>query len=373
MTIAGLNSTTLTLAANALDRWQGARRGLFASTPWWVVVAGLVLLGATIYGVWKLYQRHNEKQAWDEFHQLCRSNGLRDAEQQALRLVIDVAGVSYPPLLFDRDAFETSIDRLHDSERYSVLPAEARNAIDAQLQLVREKLSFSEKRLSEGPTTRQCATGGSVSILVDPEKPEIEGELDGVTENRLIVNLHKMAIFRDGQALVVRYSHNGIIWEFDSRVITYQDGNLYLDHSERIRPINRRSFPRIPVNMPAQIALMPYLQDSLDTQPEYVSGRLVELAGPGFVLDAPMEVKPNYRVLVHVEMHPDKVIETAGRVLRSAPASTEGRWLFVAEMMGLNEAEIADLTRETNQAARRQPEFRTAASDPVAAGGEATS
>lgn len=372
MICAGNISGTL-LAANALERWDGARGGLFASTPWWVVLIALVLLAGTVYVAWKLYKRHARKQAWAEFDELCEANGLRGTERRALQLVIDVAGVSYPPLLFDRDAFETSIEGLHESETYKALPNDSARALDAQLQLVREKLSFSGQRLSEGLTTRLCETGGHVSILVDPEKPEIEGSLAGVTENRLIVQLEKMAIFRDGQPLVVRYSHNGVVWEFDSRVITYMDGNLYLDHSERIRPINRRSFPRIPVNMPASVALLPYLQDSLDAAPEYVAGRLVELAGPGFVLDAPLEVKPNYRVLVNVEMHPDKIIETTGRVLRAAPASTEGRWLFVAEMMGLSEAEIADLTRETNNAARRQPEFRTGADDLVAAGEESES
>jgi hypothetical protein len=372
MMLAGINSTQL-LATNALERWDGARGGLFASTPWWVVAIGVVLLAGTIYATVKLYKRHARKQAWEEFDHLCEANGLRDAERRALQLVIDVAGVSYPPLLFDRDAFETSIERLHQSETYKALPDESTRAVDAQLQLVREKLSFAQRRLSEGPTTRQCEPGGHVSILVDPEKDELEGSLSGVTENRLIIELKKMAIFRDGQALVVRYSHNGIIWEFDSRVVTFMDGKLYLDHSERIRPINRRSFPRIAVNMPAGVALLPYLQDSLDTPPEFVDGRLVELAGPGFVLDAPLEVKPNYRVLVNVEMHPDKIIEATGRVLRSAPASTEGRWLFVAEMMGLSEAEIADLTRETNNAARRQPEFRTGADDLVAAGEESES
>ncbi|MFP4052720.1 MAG: hypothetical protein ACLFV7_02530 [Phycisphaerae bacterium] len=350
----------LAQATYATDRWNAAHKGLFQAANWPVFAIALVLLGGTIFGLWYLVKRYNRNQAWAEFTRLCEAHGLREPERSVLEFMLDVAGIDYPPLVFDRGAFEEASAAVTNSEQFASIPAASRKSIEAQLRLIREKLSFTRAPIAAAPSTRQTQVGAGVTVMTDPEKPEIVGRLAGNTENRLIVQLAQAAVLREGQVVIVRYNHQGVVWEFDSRVISFAEGNVYLDHSEKIRPINRRSFPRIPVRMPANVAVLPYLQHGLNAQPQFVDGVLVELAGPGFVLRAPLEVRVNERILVNVGLRDEKIIEGVGRVVRVAPVDEEGTQEIVTEMMGLTESEVADLTCETNRAARSNDNrFRT--------------
>jgi len=117
------------------------------------------------------------------------------------------------------------------------------------------------------------------------------------------------------------------------------------------RQADRRRFVRVPVKRAAQVAAFPFsTADAPAEAPKFIAARMVELAGPGVVLQTELAADVNDRVLVVLEMA-DKRVEGVGVVRREGrgePGST-----MAIELIGLNTAQVAQLARETNIFATR--------------------
>jgi hypothetical protein len=150
-----------------------------------------------------------------------------------------------------------------------------------------------------------------------------------------------------GESWVVRYPQGGVLWEFDAWVTGRSDGEVALRPTGRLRWINRRRFLRVATRRPAYVAPFPFLMNYQETSPpRFYEGTLTEIGGAGLRVDAPVRVAPGERVLVVVELAPDKVAEGTGIVRRAAPAAG-GMTSLAVELVGLDTTEVAELTRQT--------------------------
>ena len=86
-------------------------------------------------------------------------------------------------------------------------------------------------------------------------------------------------------------------------------------------------------------------------------GNLREIAGPGLLIEAPLEVKIGERVLVVVQAADDKVVQDIGEVRHIRPA--EKGYAIAVELTGVTEANVDELVRLTNVAATNFTNERT--------------
>jgi len=157
----------------------------------------------------------------------------------------------------------------------------------------------------------------------------------------------------------MRYSVAQAAWELRATVVKQAEEHIILRRLDTPRFINRRRFPRISTNRPAQVARFPFHTEQGPAQtPEFVPASLVEVAGPGFrlaglALEDALTVRTGEKILVVLQLQPDKAIEGQARV-RRVITPPEGRMIIAAELMDLGEAETAELVRFTQAVALEQ-------------------
>ena len=135
--------------------------------------------------------------------------------------------------------------------------------------------------------------------------------------------------------MLARYCDGGSVWEFNTNVIRQAENQIHLKHSDSLRFINRRSFPRIPVRHPAMIASFPFdLGDRQDVLPAFGPAQLVELAGVGLKFESTVAVPQGQRALVILRLGADKNIQSLAKIHRCTVLA-DHQWVVVAEMIGL--------------------------------------
>ena len=155
-----------------------------------------------------------------------------------------------------------------------------------------------------------------------------------------------------GDIWSLQFAEEGLLWEFPGRVVAItNETQLLVTPMGEARQTDRRRFVRVPVKRSAQIALFPFsTADAPAEAPRFVEARMVQLAGPGVVLETHMPANINDRVLVVLEMA-DKRVEGVGVVRREGRGGADST--IAIELVGLNTAQVAQLARETNAFATR--------------------
>ena len=101
------------------------------------------------------------------------------------------------------------------------------------------------------------------------------------------------------------------------------------------------------------MALFAFSQADVSQEtPEFVAATLLEIAGPGLLLRAPIQTKTGDRVLVAVRLGTRRVVQGLAKVRRASHDRT-GKSLLAVELVGLDSDEVAELVRETNLASAR--------------------
>jgi len=154
---------------------------------------------------------------------------------------------------------------------------------------------------------------------------------------------------RAGESWLIRHAEGGRLWEFDAPVLRTGAEHISLGRTSRPRFVNRRRFPRVPTVRPAHVAGFPLWRAAADeAAPRFVEGRLVEMGGPGLRVEAPLEARPGQRVLLAMEMGDGGFVEGVGKVHRVSHPDAASDPVFVVELVGLTEDEIASLSKQTN-------------------------
>jgi len=400
-----LGRLSLLAQLTADERFRGAGRDL--SAP----VSGTVLLGVAVVGLLAVVggvvgilisrARAAKPSDWTAFNAQAKEAGLSEEERSLLAVIARHAGVlggrrSGVAIFSSEEAFNRGLAAMEAARRPNSPggPVEG-NVCSGCFHLfsLREKLGFvsvpgraARSAIDLGP----IAQGAVLQVVRQrsPENFQVMVAASSKTPAELTVRPETRIDCRRGEAWLVRYPQGGTLWEFNAWVVKHGRGEVVLRPAGGVRWINRRRFARVPTNKPAHIANFPFHRDwqrpapeegqgpegapASPTLPEFVAGTVVEIGGPGMLIRAPLEVSVGQRVLVVVRLRPEKVVEGAAIVRRAQPEKN-GIWMIAVELVGLNTAQVDDLTRETNLAAQatmmRQVEPDQAQQDKTDAGG----
>ncbi|MBW8001537.1 MAG: hypothetical protein FVQ80_05895 [Planctomycetes bacterium] len=410
------------------QRWQGAKR-LRADVDvvrWFVLIGGsaLVILSILFLIITVLRYIESHKFSKELFGEYCTRRGLSTRECQLLFRIANLAGLKRSGAIFTMSrAFDRQIDKLID-ESLSVHGEDVSKQLRIELSILREKLGFKIRSSSSiGSSASKSKKMSSRNIPIDkkflmrslakPELGEIEADIVKSSSMELEIKVGDGAESKVGEKWCVRCNFGASIWEFDTAVVSCNGSNWSLRHSNNIRFINRRTFPRVPVNRPAFITRFPFIYahskdfkrvvGDNDTErelpvsvefmkPEFSSAVITELAGPGLKIDTSLDLKVGEKVLVIFNLEEKqirrtvlksegeltkkdqgedkyrKVITVITQVVRDIAEvrfvrKVENGFSVALELTGLTDSDVNELVRVTNASAIKSNDEKKDVSD----------
>ncbi len=355
-----------------------------------VILAALIMVFIIVTLLDAIKRKRNSNHVFIEY---AEKRGLNTRERQILMDIAERARLRLAESIFTMgDVFDRGATQML-RVTMSKYGAKRSRYLGAELTMLREKMGF-QKRTSVSEIaikknmsgSRQIAEGRKI-YLTNPESMEFFEVETIVTENSnlgMTVQLQEMIGCEQGDAFCARYYFGSVIWEFDTYVLKTNGNILILQHSEKIRHVNRRRFLRVAVNEPAYIAAFPFSKIFSDNQknkrktdlesdkygiwepPKFMPAELIELAGPGLRLISPLEVKIGDRVIVILKLGhlvnrnveqsnvdnnitlPIRIIEDIGTVKHIE--EIEKGYSIAIELNNLNESNISEMVKATNEA-----------------------
>jgi hypothetical protein len=377
---------------NAMERLSAITQLQSTGAPrgqqWLTVVlaAMLVAMIATLIGVsYNRIQRERRRVA-KVFMENVQRRSLSSREYRLLVEIVRRSGLGpyQRSLIFSSVShFERGVEHLAKDVLGKQGP-DAHNHLLGELAFLREKMGFHDRSAKEWLakskaktrlTTRDIPVGKTLHITrrLGHQSADIQAQILSNDAKQLTVGLERPIRITFGELWRVRYFHGASVWEFDTAVVSFEGTQLILRHSSEVRFINRRRFIRVPARNLAFIAPFPFAKtvsnpgedlaaaaDQNWRPLEFVHAVVTELAGPGLRVEAPLPVQVGQRILIvfrldgQPEGSPDvepgaRLIEDIA-VVRRIEAIQNG-YSIALELVGLQDADIDELVRATNQAA----------------------
>jgi hypothetical protein len=349
------------LAVTPAERLAGIRHSYSQDLVDWsvwgpvllAVMAGLTLL--VLARLWAV-----RRQAAQSFVRLAHGAGLGKDEQAVLVRVAAAAGLKRPDSIFTmEDAFDRGASLFLADPRTAALPPEARKRVHALVDDLQQKLGFGQARgqdaaAHEAPVIRRgpLARGDHVTILRRSAAGSLRGVVTMTTRLGVSIQLDGRVDYRAGDAWRVRHVKEGLQWEYDVVVADGMDEHVNVRLAGSPRRVNLRRFVRVATRRPARAAMYPFVADGAEpAAPVLVDATLVEMAGPGLRFETSLWTQVGDRVLVVFQLDAERIVQGVARVRRAA-AGAGDRHEMAVEMVGLTDAEVGELVRETNVVAR---------------------
>lgn len=349
-------------SSSPLERLEGARR--FSAGPLdspWMLGLGLFALALAAVGTVAAVVfclRRREQQRWARFHTRAERMGLSTEESRLLANLVQLAEMKNPDSALVLDtAFERAAASLTEQRQQAMSP-DVRLQTNRAIHSLRVKLGFAHVRQDEEKThvsSQQIPEASSLELTFSRQALTVGGVALACLPDVLAVLLHTPVECETGDAVRVRYSNLGAVWEFDTFVSEQIDDTVLLDHTERIRFVNRRRFPRIPTEKPGALCPFPFLIEAGEgTLPVFSPATLVEIGGPGLKVRTTQQLNKSDRALVIVHFEANETVQALGRVRRVDETAQEGLWEVVVELVDLASQEVAYVARQTNALAQER-------------------
>lgn len=360
--------------SSAVQRWQGAKNAPEWHFGWeWMTGLGLamfiVIAGVGIIGFLRTRKKLG-KMTEDWYEQTRKLSG---EEIELLTRLIQQSGLTRTEPRFTlHHAFQTGMNNYLSSETYCDLAPEDQVATRRAINELRRKLAIDLTERDDTPGTRRIPVGSVLTVMNLPEPEEINVRVEGKGEDGLLVEPTTSVDVKIGRALVVRYFDGERVWEINTRVSHRVEGMWLIEHDPSMRPINVRRFVRVPIQQRALVGVFPFHPEeatvSRMTPPSFVNALLMEIAGPGLMLEVDLQLKVGQRILVVFEMDSRRQIQSVGRVRRVNYQANPMR--YGVELVGLKPSQIAELMNITNARAIEQHKHDPEDAAPPEAQGE---
>jgi hypothetical protein len=359
--------TGMLAALKPVERWQAMRNLQQQHDSFMLdrrfMLAGLIAIAIlTLLLAWINYRNRRRAaiKVTPTFNSFARRIGLNVEEQNLVLLLADVAKIKQPDLLFTSiAAFDRASEALLLREKGDVRSGYEQEEVVSKLSQLREKLGFSPQKAAPVSTMVNSRQGGSRQIPVGKMLQITRRKTVGTAriEARLVRNedvgftleLPDVLKIVPGEVWNLQYYFGPSVWEFDARLLGVDGRQFVFSHSDDVRFISRRRFLRVKVNKNAFVARFPFESSQNMNLPQFVRGKLVEIAGPGLLIEASLQMKVGERVLAVVQAADNKVIQNVGAVRHIRPE--ENGYAIAIELVGVEEANIDELVRLTNAAA----------------------
>jgi len=358
---------------NAVERYKAVRQlhdgaGEGSAWLWGILIAGAVaiLAGTTALLIMSRRERGPRSRP---FRQRAGEAGLNDAEGELLMEIARKAGLKRLDSVFTiASAFEEGAAALAEDQRSGQTPPEQAGHNKALIQSLREKLGFQKsdaQSTAASVDTRQIPDGAHVSLIQVSTGRSFEATVADLNPTALVLRPDEPVECQPGEPLQARYSNMGTVWEFETETVQQREGKIFARHTGEIRFINRRRFPRVPTRREGYLAAFPFLRrDAEGDRPEFVPATLMEIAGPGLLFHASLQVPVGQRVIAVARLREDKTVEALGKVRRAATTDQPDVFAIAVELVDLNGRELTELSRETRLAAKEAQGEAPAAEEP---------
>jgi hypothetical protein len=297
------------------------------------------------------------RRQWAAFYHAADNAGLSKEERALLAAVATLNRARAPVEVFTiQTVFERGIEALQVSSRMRQASGPQRAAAIVLLNSMRDKLGFHREQADDeagASSSRQIAEGARIAILHRGQPDALNAVVLDTNSGELIVQPEAPVSCAAGESWLVRYSDGGSVWEFDAPVLSTAGGRVVLGHADHVRFINRRRFPRVPVDRVGLVGAFPFLGErgSQPQAPQMVAARITEIAGPGLKLCSSLAAQAGQKVLVVAQFSDGRVVQGVAKVRRAAAADA-GATELVVELIALSPADVAELATETNAAAQ---------------------
>jgi len=328
----------------------------------WFVLLGWSLIGLLVILFFAVRRMRLEKERlameeqFLESSDLCR---LTTQEREILETICQYADVPKKNYIFtNSSAFNTGFAKLiHESFEagHNLMQRKQLNVI---VQGIKTKVGFQKSpcvsgwtvRTSQNLSSRQIPQGRNVLVELISESGVFRFEATVIRNDA-----YELALLPDtaieaipGQTANVQYKVGAVAWVFETMVTSCGPQGLELNHSNQVKSVNRRRFPRVPVQKKAIVALFDVSEttDEPLEPPTFVNATVTEISGPGLRIQTNLDFKIQDRILIIFEAEPGRLIRDIAEVRGFRDTST-GRSVGV-EMIGLNEIAVNNLIRITN-------------------------
>jgi len=346
------------------DRWGGIRS--FAvqepQSSWvWPLVAVLSVGALSVMLAVLMVSRKRLQRRWEEFSRQCKRAGLRPGELKVLSHMVSLLRLKDPTTILAVDSvFDMGVHQLMQSRKVAALNEQLHANLAGMLRSTREKLGFRRSDLGDSSgaavmSSRDIRAGSKLTILATDGGEPCEVELFYSDESHFMIQSDQPLAAAAGDSLVLRYSTQLSLWEFDAPVQEAQGVRLKLGHSFQVRLINRRRFPRVPTDAPAYVAPFTFARSEMATHElPFQPARLVEIAGMGIVFATELKPAVGDRLLVVMEFENEALVKGLAKVRRVDAGEQDGPVNVAMELTGMTDDEISEMVRQTNLAAKRQ-------------------
>jgi hypothetical protein len=372
------------LALTPLERYSAMRRlnsnhalpdsmKAFLTHPWfiWGGILLIVILLISLFAVRRKRTVHDKRQHKEQFGFLCDQRGLSAQQREILTAIAKQSGsVRTEDVFFQSELFIRGASKLmqeYFASGHNLIERKKMNVLIGQ---IKQKLGYQKaaggipirRGRDPGLSSRDIPVGKTVSIALStrPEGSRVDAVVIQNDEFELVLRPEIPVSCPPGEHWNVRYRLGTSTYEFDALTMVCGSEGLELNHAESVRYLNRRRFLRVPVELPAQVALFPTQRQEERGRiaaPQFVPATITEISGPGLRIHTGLMAEHGQRLLVVFELEPGKVIQDIAEV-RGLRETAQNQSIGV-ELIGLDDATVNELIRTTNAIAiRRDSQMR---------------
>jgi hypothetical protein len=328
----------------------------------WSVIALLLLLLLAV----RRMRLEKERQAMERRF-VAEADRLRltAEEREIVEAVAARAGLKRKDSIFTlNESFDNGLAQLMQEVFAAGRNLVERKKLHGMIFSIKEKLGFiksagPDNRTGRQQSSRQIPLGTVVQIspAASRSSARIPAEVIQNDCYELLLRPELPLLCKPGDMWKVEYFKAAMTWEFEAITMACTEKGLALNHSERIRFLNRRRFTRVATRRPARIAafsIFTETENSAKMGIDLVPAELTEIAGPGLRLKTTLKTSLNQRVLVQFELEPGCLIQDFALV-RDVREGAGGRSIIV-EMIGVDNKAVDELVRLTNRLATSSPQ-----------------
>jgi hypothetical protein len=356
--VGGLTPYERFQAIRQLD--AGSNNSLFTNK--WFMLLGwslIFLLVMVLIVVHRMRMEKEKRQLERRYDELADRMNLTAQEREIMDAIAIRTGSSRKDMVFrDPDVFENGLARLMQDVFADGHNLVYRKKLQAAVYAIQEKLGHikpapaGQPRSGKELSSRHIPVGQItyLSLAGRDDIKRIPAEVIANDAYEFVVRTDIPLICNSGEKWMVEYEAGTVTWEFEAITLACSAKTLELNHSDRIRFVNRRRFPRVAVRKKALIARLPLFRNGReadDLQPIFFDAEINEISGPGLRIHTELEPLIHERVLVIFEMEPGRVVQDIGQV-RDFRKTPLGRAVIV-ELVGLNDRAVDEMVRVTNQ------------------------
>jgi len=315
-------------AADSLTPYQmfaESVRDAISNFSIWTIIAFVTLIIGFILLIvlYEIYRSKKTKEdlrnlAWKKFDARAEILKLNQEAIELLKRIIEDSGLQDPSaILKSPHVFEKSIGAYYDIKKIKTIP-------DSRLERIRDlrrMLSFLPLSKEIAITsTRQLEVGDKCAVQV-PENGPVTHKgmclIENVDERYWsITNLSGPPVPAKTWVLVNFVRSGDAEYVFRAQVVKEADGNIILNHTNKLNRAQQRNWVRIDVSMPVEVTQI--IGNGIG---DIFSGKIIDMSGGGFGMALPVKLQKNTRLLLNFELPghgiisdlPAKVVRVAGK------------------------------------------------------------